>query len=179
MKCRLLPLYIPPRGMSQLPCKLERGGLSLFSAKQKQQANRSRTASNHWLVWLSSQGGAAAASQGWSASRIRRRALYRFLFFPAISILYYCGHVSVPMCRPSGCCQADHGKCRKLAWLCAFTYVSLFPKEEKERKQKERSETRESGAGLQQRNGVNSLTCIKHVRRGNYKHSKIHRLPTS
>lgn len=57
MKCRLLPLYIPPRGMSQLPCKLERGGLSLFSARQRQQANRSRTASNHWLVWLSSQGG--------------------------------------------------------------------------------------------------------------------------
>lgn len=179
MKCRLLPLYIPPRGMSQLPCKLERGGLSLFSAKQRQQANRSRTASNHWLVWLSSQGGQllrhkVGVPQGFVAG-----PLIAFSFFPAISILYYCGHVSVPMCRPSGCCQADHGKCRELAWLCAFTYVSLFPKEEKERKQKERSETRESGAGLQQRNGVNSLTCIKHVRRGNYKHSKIHRLPTS
>lgn len=59
--------------------------------------------------------------------------------------------VCVPMCGPSGCCQADHGSCYELAQLSVSTYMPLFSKEGERKEEKERREMGVGAGGLQQR----------------------------
>lgn len=178
MKYKLLPLYIPLRGMSQHPCKLESGGLVIVFCQTKAVSKQEWSGFQPvvlWAYWPGTQRKAAAVvSPGWSASRLRPGAPLWSFFSP--SALWLC--VSVPKCGPSGCCQADHGNCCELPRLSVSTYI-LFPEEgegkELKEKRKTMNERWEEGGGGYNRGmeQVHSSTFTKHVRRGNCKPSKI------
>lgn len=138
MKCKLLLLYIPLRGMRQLPYKLERRGLvPLFSPEKGQLANMSGAASSRWLARLPGYGdqreATAAVSPGWSASRLRPRAPLWSLLFLTLLWLFASESVCLHLCGPSGCCQADHGSCCESAQLTVSTYIPLSPPPKKGR----------------------------------------------
>lgn len=89
-------------------------------------------------------------------------------------------HVCLPMCGPSGCCQADHGSCFELARLSVSTYMLLFPKDGERKEEKERRETGgEEGGNNRGMERAHFSMCTKHVRRGTCKPSKNHSLPSS
>lgn len=106
MKCKLLPLYIPPRGMSQLPCKLESEGLLIVLCQTKAVSKQKWSSFQPVVIWAYRPGtwrettAAAAVSPGWSASRLRPGAPLWCLFF--FSLCGDCVHVCVcvPMCGP-------------------------------------------------------------------------------
>lgn len=142
MKCKLLPLCIPLRGMRQLPCKLESKGLLIVFSQTKAVSKQSRAASDRWLFGLSGLGkrettaaaAPAAVSPGWSASRLSPGALlWSFSFF--LSLRGDCVHVCLcaPMCGPAGYCQADHGSWCELACLSVSTYMLLLSKKRRKK----------------------------------------------
>lgn len=51
MKCKLLPLCIPPRGMSQLPCKLESEGLLIVLCQTKAVSKQKWSSFRPVVIW--------------------------------------------------------------------------------------------------------------------------------
>lgn len=162
MKCKLLPLYIPLTGMSQLPCKLESGGLVIVFCQTKAVSKQEWSSFQPLVSWAYRLRGrreaSAALSPGWSASRLGPGApLYSPSSF--LSFCRLCAGASVyePMCRPSGCCQTDHGSCCELALLSVSTYRPLLCKKKLKTKVKER---RETGEGRREFTTGNWNECV-------------------
>lgn len=159
--------------MSQLPCKLESGGLVIVFCQTKAVSKQER--SSFQLVvsrvyrpgaWREAAASAAAVSPGWSASRLSPRALLWSLFFS--SLLWLC--VCVCMCAHVWTLRLLSGRsrsCCELARLSVSTYMTLFPKEGQRKEEKERRETRDGSRGGYNRGmeRAHSSTCTKHVRR--------------
>lgn len=153
--------------MSQLLCKLESGGLVIVLSQTKAVSKQEWSSFQLVVSWAYRLRGpreaGTALSPGWSASRLGPGAplcsLSSFLFQ---LWLCACAAVYVPMCGPSGCCQADQGSCCELALLSVYLQTSA-PK----RRVKERRDTGwEEGGYNWELEWVHSSTCTKHVCRG-------------
>lgn len=114
----------------------------MFSAKQRQSANRSGAVFNLWLVRFMGRAwreAATALSPGWSASRLPPGASLWSLF------CCDCVYVWAPRLL-----SGRSRECCKQAWLLVSTYMPLFPKEGEGKKEKGKKEIERAHSSIEQ-----------------------------
>lgn len=186
MKCKLLPLCIPPRGMSQLPCKLESEGLLIVLCQTKAVSKQKWSSFRPVVIWAY-RAGDLEGNYCCRCCVTRLECLKAPSWGPTFVSFFHslcgdCVHVCVcvPMCGPWGYCQTDHGSWCELGRLSVSTYMPLFTKRGERKEEKERRESRDVRWGVTTEGWSKRIPQhAQNMSAGGCKPSKIHRHPTS